>query len=199
MSSFYQFSAKPSIVLLQNCLSTLGSHWCPVFINFREAFYRVTPKLFVDAGISLVSSFYQFSQSLLSCYSKIACRRWDLTGVQIKCIAILSFNNIFLIMSQHAKGLTKTQMISEIATKTGLTRKQVKDVFTATTGIIESEIKSHKHVTLFDLIKIVVKTKKATSERPGINPFTGEATTFKAHPSKEVIKAKALKRLKDMI
>ena len=102
-------------------------------------------------------------------------------------------------MPQHTKGLTKTQMISEIATKTGLTRKQVKDVFIAITGIVENEIKSHKSVTLFDLIKIVSKTKKATSERSGTNPFTGEATTFKACPAKEVIKAKALKRLKDML
>ena len=95
--------------------------------------------------------------------------------------------------------MTKTRMISEIATKTGLTRKQVKDVFISITEVIENEIKTHKHITLFDLIKIAVKSKKATSERSGTNPFTGEATTFKARPAKEVIKAKALKRLKDML
>ena len=102
-------------------------------------------------------------------------------------------------MSQHAKGLTKTQMISEISTKTGLTRKQVKDVFISITEIIENEIKAHKHITLFDIVKIVIKSKKATSERSGTNPFTGEAIIFKARPAKEVIKAKVLKRLKDML
>jgi nucleoid DNA-binding protein len=35
--------------------------------------------------------------------------------------------------------------------------------------------------------------------RKGINPFTGQETTFKAKPARTVIKVRALKKLKDMV
>jgi len=41
----------------------------------------------------------------------------------------------------------------------------------------------------------VVK-KSATKARKGINPFTGEPTTFKAKPARKVVKIKPLKKLK---
>ena len=53
--------------------------------------------------------------------------------------------------------------------------------------------------TIPGLMKCVVKRKPATKARKGINPFTGEATTFKAKPARTVAKARILKKLKDML
>ena len=39
----------------------------------------------------------------------------------------------------------------------------------------------------------------ATKARKGINPFTGEETTFKAKPAHNVVKVRALKNLKGLI
>ena len=49
------------------------------------------------------------------------------------------------------------------------------------------------------LLKLKVVRKPATKERPGTNPFTGEATIFKAKPARNVVKALPLKALKDMV
>ena len=95
-----------------------------------------------------------------------------------------------------SKSLTKTQMIKQVARKTGLKSKEVKEIFTATKDVIQDEIKSHRPVKLFDVVKIAVKHKNATAERKGNNPFTGEQTTFKAKPAKDVVKVKPLKQLK---
>ena len=53
--------------------------------------------------------------------------------------------------------------------------------------------------TIPGLCKIVVQRKPATKERQGINPFTGEKTTFKAKPARNVVKVRPLKTLKDMV
>lgn len=48
------------------------------------------------------------------------------------------------------------------------------------------------------LLKLVVKQVPAKKARAGINPFTGEQTTFKAKPASRKVKIKALKSLKEM-
>ena len=48
-------------------------------------------------------------------------------------------------------------------------------------------------------MKIKVVRKPATKARKGINPFTGEETTFKAKPARNVVKVLPLKGLKDMV
>jgi DNA-binding protein HU-beta len=101
--------------------------------------------------------------------------------------------------SSKAKGMTKSQVVSELASKTNLTKSQVNDVFVSLMNIIESELKGHRPVTIPGLVKIDVRRKEATKARPGINPFTGEKITIKAKPAKNVIKVKALKGLKEIV
>jgi nucleoid DNA-binding protein len=48
-------------------------------------------------------------------------------------------------------------------------------------------------------MKIEVKRKPATKARKGINPFTGEETIFKAKPARNVVRIRALKKVKDMV
>ena len=96
--------------------------------------------------------------------------------------------------------MTKSVMISEIAGNTELNKKQVNSVIDELAIIIERHIKSRApgKFILPGLIKVQVKKKPATKARKGINPFTGEPTTFKAKPARRVVKVTALKKLKEM-
>jgi nucleoid DNA-binding protein len=47
------------------------------------------------------------------------------------------------------------------------------------------------------LFKITVTKVPAKPERQGINPFTGEPTTFKAKPATVKVKVRPMKKLKD--
>jgi nucleoid DNA-binding protein len=96
--------------------------------------------------------------------------------------------------------MTKAIMISEMAETTGLNKKQVNSVIDELAAIIERHIKARGpgKFILPGLIKVQVKRKPATKARKGINPFTGEMTTFKAKPARRVVKVTPLKKLKEM-
>ena len=96
---------------------------------------------------------------------------------------------------------TKTQTLSEIATNTGLTKKDVSNVVEELSSIIERHIKKHAcgKFTMPGLFKIQTTRKPATKARKGINPFTKEETMFKAKPARTVIKICPLKKMKDMV
>ncbi len=96
---------------------------------------------------------------------------------------------------------TKTQTLSEIATNTGLTKKDVSNVVEELSSIIERHIKKRAcgKFTMPGLFKIQTTSKPATKARKGINPFTKEETMFKAKPARTVIKIRPLKKMKDMV
>lgn len=97
--------------------------------------------------------------------------------------------------------MSKSQLLSEVATTTELSRKQVASVLEELTGVIKRHIgkKGPGTFTLPGLFKVTTVKKKAVPARKGINPFTGEETTFKAKPARTVIKVRALKKMKDMV
>ena len=97
---------------------------------------------------------------------------------------------------------TKTEIVSNIAEATDLTKKQVNTVFEALGEEIRRTISKRGGPGQFSIpgiCKIIVQRKPATKERKGINPFTGEPTVFKAKPARNVIKIRSLKNLKDMV
>lgn len=96
---------------------------------------------------------------------------------------------------------TKSQIMSGIADNVDLTRKQVACVFEELSQLIAQHIKSGGagEFTIPGLAKIVTKRRPATKARKGINPFTGEETTFKAKPARTVVKIRPLKKLKDFV
>ena len=51
--------------------------------------------------------------------------------------------------------------------------------------------------TLPVLMKITTVKKPARKARKGINPFTGEETTFAAKPASVAVKVRPLKKMKD--
>lgn len=99
------------------------------------------------------------------------------------------------------KPLSKTEVFSNIADATGLTKKQVGSVFDALNDQIKKAVSGRgpKAFTIPGLCKIVVQHKPATKERKGINPFTKEETIFKAKPARNVVKIRPLKKMKDMV
>jgi len=95
---------------------------------------------------------------------------------------------------------TKTQILNEIAAQTGLTKKDVGAVIDELGIVIERHIKKRSvgEFTLPGLLKISTVKKPAVKARKGVNPFTGEETTFKAKPASTAVKVRPLKKLKDM-
>lgn len=99
-----------------------------------------------------------------------------------------------------AKAATKSEILSNIASATELSRKQVASVFDALTCQIKCAVnkKGPGIFSLPGLMKITVVTKPATPKRKGINPFTKQEQIFKAKPARKVVKIRAFKALKDM-
>ncbi len=95
---------------------------------------------------------------------------------------------------------TKSEIFAHISEETELSRKEIAAVFDSLTGLIEKNLKPRGpgFFNLPGLLKIKVVKKPATKARKGINPFTGEETTFKAKPARKVVKVLPLKGLKDM-
>ena len=95
---------------------------------------------------------------------------------------------------------TKTMLFTEIAERTELKKKEVASVFEELSSIINGHIRRNGAgvFTVPGLMKVKVVRKPATKARPGINPFTGEQTIFKAKPARNVVKVQPLKALKDM-
>lgn len=96
---------------------------------------------------------------------------------------------------------SKTQIVSQIADNTELSRKQVQAVMDELSGIIEGHISKRGcgEFVLPGLMKVVTVKKPARKARKGINPFTGEETVFKAKPASIQVKIRPLKKMKEMV
>jgi len=99
------------------------------------------------------------------------------------------------------KAFTKGQLFSMLAGRTGLQRKEVIALFDELRAVIQAHVKKQGpgQFTLPGLVKLTVNHKPATKARKGTNPFTGEEMMFKAKPARNVVKARALKQLKEMV
>lgn len=95
--------------------------------------------------------------------------------------------------------LTKTQIVASIAESTSLSKKQVSDVLGELESLMERSLKKRAvgEFTLPGLMKITTVKKPARKARKGINPFTGEETTFAAKPASVAVKVRPLKKMKD--
>ncbi len=96
--------------------------------------------------------------------------------------------------------MTKSALYTELADRTELKKKDIVTVFEELSDIINGHVRKNGAgvFTVPGLMKIKIVRKPATKARPGINPFTGEETIFKAKPARNVVKVQPLKALKDM-
>ena len=105
------------------------------------------------------------------------------------------------ITGAKGKPRTKSEIQATIAEQVGISKKEVAQVFETMGTMIAADLKKG-NVGTFNvpgMMKVTVQRKPATKARKGINPFTGEPTTFKAKPARNVVKVRPLKGLKDMV
>ena len=102
-------------------------------------------------------------------------------------------------MAKKNAAPTKSEVLAQISKDTGLSKKQVGEVFESLSGLIKKSLKSSGLFTLPGLLKLRVVKKPATKAREGTNPFTGEKMTFKAKPASKKVRVLPLKNLKAMV
>lgn len=101
-----------------------------------------------------------------------------------------------------AKAPNKSQIFTQIAERTGLTRKQVATVFDELGNAIKESVgkKGPGQFVMPGLMKIMVNKKPATKAGTRPNPFKpGEMMDVKARPARNVVKVRPLKSLKEMV
>ena len=92
-----------------------------------------------------------------------------------------------------AKVMTKSATVSHLASKTGLTKKQVVGFMDEVQSLAVKEAKRSGAFVLPGIGKVVLSNRKA---RMGRNPQTGEPIKIAA---KRVVRIRAVKVLKDAI
>jgi nucleoid DNA-binding protein len=101
-----------------------------------------------------------------------------------------------------AKPLTKSEILNQLAERTNLSKKEVTAVLDELTNIIGEELANKKGARIFNLpglLKLYVQHKPATKAAERKNPFTGQMQMYDAKPAKDVVKARPLKALKDVV
>lgn len=99
------------------------------------------------------------------------------------------------------KAMSKSELLAALSEKSGLGKKEVAAVLDGLEGLIGESI-GKKGAGLFvlpGLLKIEVKEKKATPAKKGKNPRTGELIDIPAKKASKVVRARALKKLKEMV
>src|SRR5262249_18725009 len=121
--------------------------------------------------------------------------------VSFPLIATRVFERKTMADNDKKKSLTKSAVQQEIAKATNLSRAQVGQVFDALTAIIRKELgkKGPGMFTVPGLLKLRLVKKPATKARKGINPFTKQETMIKAKPARNVVRARPLKALNDLV
>lgn len=101
-----------------------------------------------------------------------------------------------------SKGMTKSAIYQELAEKSGTSRKQVAAVFDSLTHIIKRSLKKDGDiVTIPGLLRLKLRRTKASPGGKTVpNPFRpGEMMVTKPKPAKNVVKAYAVKALKESV
>ena len=101
------------------------------------------------------------------------------------------------------KPLTKTEILTNVAAATGLTKKEVASVLDALAGEIKKSLapRGAGAFAIPGLLKIEKKKVPARPARKGVpNPFKpGELMDVAARPAYNKVKVRPLKTLKDMV
>ena len=97
------------------------------------------------------------------------------------------------------KAMTKTQVLSNLAESTGLSKGQIEDVIGAIGTLIGTELNAGNPFNVPGLMKVTTRVKAAVPAGPRTNPFTGETKMGEAKPAQTIVKVRPLKGLKDLV
>ena len=96
---------------------------------------------------------------------------------------------------------TKSEIMSQLAEKADITKKQATTVVEELMNLAGKNLKKSGpgSFSIPGYLKFTVQRKPATKARKGVNPFTGEEIMIKAKPARNVVKVRPLKKIKDMV
>lgn len=92
--------------------------------------------------------------------------------------------------------LTQTQLASEVAERSGLSKSDAKAALAALEEIVLDELANAEKVRIGGVVQLVVRVKEATKPRKGRNPATGEEIMISAKPASVAVKARPLAKAK---
>jgi nucleoid DNA-binding protein len=92
--------------------------------------------------------------------------------------------------------LTQTQLASEVAERSGLSKNDAKAALAALEEIVLDELANAEKVRIGGVVQLVVRVKEATKPRKGRNPATGEEITISAKPASVALRARPLAKAK---
>lgn len=92
-----------------------------------------------------------------------------------------------------AKRMTQTEIINQMAEKTGMKKAEAKEFFNALATLATTEVKKNGEFTLPGFGKLVKANRKA---REGRNPATGKPIKI---PAKTTVKFRLGKAMKDAV
>lgn len=99
------------------------------------------------------------------------------------------------------KAMTKAEIMGELSEKTGITKKQVVEVFDALAGVVKRELakRGPEKFVIPGLLKLYVRETKPRPAGEYKNPLTGKVENRPAKPSQRKVRATPLKPLKEMV
>jgi nucleoid DNA-binding protein len=100
--------------------------------------------------------------------------------------------------AKGARGRTKSDLYASIADKVGLKKTEVSAVLDRLEEEVQHDLKHGGIFVLPGLLKIVLVHRAARPAHEGMNPFTKTMMMFKAKPATDVVKIRAMKKLKEM-
>src|SRR5881398_2715953 len=92
--------------------------------------------------------------------------------------------------------LTQSQLTTEIAERSDLSKSDVKRVMDTLEEIVLEQLGDAEKVKIGGVVQLNVRVKEATKARKGRNPATGEEITISAKPAAVALKARPLARAK---
>ena len=99
-----------------------------------------------------------------------------------------------------AKGsLNRSQLLKDVAERTGMARKEVEQVYEHTLHGIQDAVRQGKKVSLAGFGKFSQRVRAARKAGMGKNPFTGETIQVAARPALKLPKFTPAKQFKDVV
>lgn len=88
------------------------------------------------------------------------------------------------------KPLTKNELISELATRTGATKTDVEGLLNSLAKVASDNLRRGNGFNVPGIARLKIRATAARPARPGRNPATGESITIAAKPAgKKVVAA----------
>ncbi len=99
------------------------------------------------------------------------------------------------------KRMTKSEFVTTLSEKSGLTMQQASSALDAINAIVTYQLSNRGpgEILIPGLLSLNVIHRPATLQYEGVNPFTKEPMTHKAKPACKVIKVRPLKALQDVV